>query len=85
MEKNEKAEEQRNGGRTGEETGKVRKIIESQKEIKIGHNNKKFMALSPPFRPNPLGLERQVGRCGKQRSMKMFENGRKKRVRKRTD
>ena len=54
--RNEKAEEQRNGERTGEEMGKVRKIIESRKEggkIKIGHNNKKFMALSPPFRPNP--------------------------------
>ena len=38
-----------NGGRIGEETGKVRKMIKSRKEdgkIKIGHNNK-FMALSP--------------------------------------
>ena len=36
------------------------------------------MALSPPFRPNPWNLERQVGRCGKQWSMKMFGNGGKK-------
>ena len=49
---NEKAEKQRNGGWTGE-GAEIIEVGKGTEKIKTGHNNKKFMALSPPFRPNP--------------------------------
>ena len=46
-----------NGMGDGQVKGRVRcgnnRSRERTEKIKTGHNNKKFMALSPPFRPNP--------------------------------